>query len=191
MNPNQIIAKTFIERALLFHCWFKNLYWIKRLDIKPFKHIIGASSEDKKKISLLSDQEIKAKDGAGVLSSRRHNEIFQSRPLRVSSSKRPGPAAGQASLCDLWFSLSGIMIALTISWRHAIRGRLCLRADPRRRSCLLTTAESGFLVLMAGNRGFKRSFRHLRGTALPRHRRATAVISARVTLRPLRILVAQ
>lgn len=93
---------------------------------------------------LLSDQEIKAKDGAGALSSRRHNEIFLSQPLRVSSTKRPGPAAGQASLCDLWFSLSGVMIALTISWRHAIRARLCLRADPRRRSCLLTTAGSGF-----------------------------------------------
>lgn len=82
------------------------------------------------------------KDAAGSLSRQRRNEILAvlSRPPRVSPAKRPGPAVGQASPGDLCSSLSNIMSVLTISRRHAIRVRLRVSADPRRRSCLLTTA---------------------------------------------------
>lgn len=73
------------------------------------------------------------KDVAGFLSRQKRNEILavRSRPQRVSPAKRPGPAAGQASPCDLCSSLSDIMSVLTISSRHAIRVQLRVSADPR------------------------------------------------------------
>lgn len=73
------------------------------------------------------------KDAAGSLSRQRRNEILAalSQPPRVfPPTKRPGPAVGQASPCDLCFSLSDVMSALTISWRHAIRVHLRVSADP-------------------------------------------------------------
>lgn len=89
------------------------------------------------------------KDAAGSLSRQRCNEILAalSRPLRVSQAKRPGPATGHAFPCDLCSSLSDIMSVLTISWRHAIRVQLRVRADPRKHSCLITMAGAnpGFL----------------------------------------------
>lgn len=119
------------------------------------------------------------KDAAGSLSRQRRNEILavRSRPLRVSPAKRPGPAAGQASPCDLCSSLSDIMSVLTISWRHAIRVQLCVSADPCRHSCLLTTAEAntGFLFLMGGNRSFRPLWPRL---VTPPHENSSHLVTA-------------
>ena len=154
------------------------------------------TEQSQRKWKLVSPGSIK--DGAGSLSRQRHNEILAvlSQPPRVSSTKRPGPAAGQTAPCDLWSSLSGIISIHTISWRHAIRVQLRVSTDPHRHSCLLTTAwaKAGFLLLMGGNGGFTRCSGGLlcclTRTALTSSLQSIgSVFSTRILLPPLRILV--
>lgn len=80
------------------------------------------------------------KGAVGSRSRQRRKEILVvlSQSLRVSV-QHLGPAVGQASLCELCFSLSAIMRVHTISQRRAIRVQLHISTGPRTYSCLLTT----------------------------------------------------